>query len=484
MAPETEPPEVEPPEVEAPPIEAPPLPLLPAPAPPRRARLRTLIELPAENPLARFVMMNLLGQGGSLLIGFFTSILLARLLGPSGRGLFGLMASVAGIVVVVAAIGLPTAVTYFSSLPDADPPAMLGNALVHAALLGAIIIPGSWLLHGQIARAVGHGDGGETWVLVSVLVLLTLLDYTTNSQLQGALRFARANLVVVVSRLAYALTVVLAIAVFSLGVTGGVIALCVGSLVMILASLRPILQRGRPRVHLGLMRRTLGYGARAEVGSILQLANGRLDVLILQAYRPLSQVGYYIVAQTVAELLAILANEFRWTSMVLVTRQGDDKRTTTSADAIRHYVIVAAVGAVAIAGFGSLLIEVGYGTAFHAALVPMLILLPGVCMLGLGFVVAGDLSGRGRPGLASVLSGLSAAVTTALDFVLIPGSGPVGAAIASLCGYSVLGLVSVVVLRRIAGISVREMIVPTRADMAAYGGFFAARLGGLRGGKT
>ncbi len=105
------------------------------------------------------------------------------------------------LVVVLTSIGLPTAVTYFSSRADAEPAAILGNCLVHALVLAVVLIPASWLLHGAIAEGLGRGAGGLTWVLVATLVPLSLLDWTTNSQLQGALRFARANVVVAVSRL-------------------------------------------------------------------------------------------------------------------------------------------------------------------------------------------------------------------------------------------------------------------------------------------
>jgi O-antigen/teichoic acid export membrane protein len=449
------------------------------------ARVRRAAVLPEDNQLARFVTLNLLGQGGSLLIGFATSIVLARLLGPAGRGLLGLMLSVNVLVVVVASIGLPTAVTYFSSRPDADPPAILGNCLAHAAALAVILIPVSWLLHGQIAEALGGGAGGLTWVLVAALVPLSLLDWTTNSQLQGSLRFARANVVVVLSRLAYAVAVVVLLAVLSLGVTGGVIATALGSVVMIGLSLSPVLREGRPRVDIGLARRLYAYGGKAEMGSILQLANGRLDVVVMQIYRPLAQVGYYVVAQTLAELVVTLANEFRWTGMVLVTKlDGEEEQASTTASTVRHYTIVAAAAALGTALLGSATILLGYGARFHPAIAPMLILLPGAWMLGIGIVIQGDLSGRGRPGLASTLAGISAAVTTGLDFLLIPSLGAIGAALASLCGYSILGIVSVIALRRISAIPIRTLVVPTRADLQAYRSFLSERRRRLRGGSA
>jgi Na+-driven multidrug efflux pump len=98
----------------------------------------------------------------------------------------------------------------------------------------------------------------------------------------------------------------------------------------------------------------------------------------------------------------------------------------------------------------------------------MFILMPGMWFLGTGTVVAGDLRGRGKPGIASILAGITLVVTVALDLVLIPPYGVPGAAIASVASYVVFGLASLIVLSRVTKISVRTLVVPTRADFAVY----------------
>jgi O-antigen/teichoic acid export membrane protein len=239
---------------------------------------------------------------------------------------------------------------------------------------------------------------------------------------------------------------------------------------MIAGAMVPILRLGRPRLDLSLMKRMFRYGTRAQVGSVLSLANGRLDVIILQAFRPLSQVGYYVVAQAIAELVLALADAFQWSNMALVARDtGSDQGASTSATATRHHGLLSGAAVIANAGFGTLVILFAYGPKFHAAVVPMLILLPGVWLLGIGSVIGGDLGGRGRPGLASTLVGVSAVVTVVLDLALIPPLGVTGAAIASVCAYATLGISSLIALRRVSGIPVRELIVPRRADFTAYG---------------
>jgi O-antigen/teichoic acid export membrane protein len=417
--------------------------------------------------LGRFVRLNILGNGASMAVGFVASVGLARWLGPSDRGLLGLMVSAATIVLTFTALGLPVSVVYFASRRRDAGPAILGNCILHAEVLALVLIPGALLLYQPIADALGSGQGGRTWALAAALVPITFLDWTTHSQLQGGLRFARFNVLLVAQRLTYALGVLILLGVLSLGVASGLIATALGSLVMIGGSLVPILRMGRPQVDFRLMGEMLRYGFRAQIGSLLQLANGRLDVIILQFFRPLSQVGLYVVAQTLAELVIQFADAFQWSNMALVSRGGsrDGESTVT---AVRHHALGSGVAALLNIPFGALVILLAYGPGFHGALVPMIILLPGVWLLGIGFVVQGDLGGRGRPGLSSAWAGVAAVVTVGLDFALIPPFGAVGAAIASVCAYATFGLGSLVALHRLTRISLRTLLVPTAADLRLY----------------
>lgn len=415
--------------------------------------------------LGRFVTWNVLGIGASLAIGFVTSVLLGRLLGPSGRGVLAVMLASGTVVLALTAGGLPVSVVFFAAKRADRGPAILGNCLLHTLVLAAVLIPLTALFFPSVAAALAHGHGGRTWILAATLIPVTFLDWTTHSQLQGQLAFGRYNVLLVVQRLVYACGILIMLGVLSLGVGSALLATMTGSAVMIVGAALPILRLGRPRLDFALMREMLGYGARAQVGSVLQIANGRLDVIILGLFRPPSQVGYYVVAQAVAELVVQLADAFQWSNMALVSR---DAHAATSAVALRHLTLISGVAALLDAGFGTLIILFAYGPAFHPAVLPMLILLPGVWMMAIAVVVQGDLGGRGRPGLASTLVAISAAVTVVLDLALIPPFGVVGAAIASVCAYATLGISSLVTLSRISGIAFRQLCVPSLTDLEAY----------------
>lgn len=424
---------------------------------------------PSENVLAKLVTQSIAGRAGYLIVGFGASVALARFLGPANRGLLGLMISVNQLGMVFATFGAGIAVVYFASRRDADHGALLGNSVVQALLLAAVLVPLAAIFYPQIAKAVGGGHGGQTWVLVAALVPITLLDWTTHGQVQGMLMFGRFNVLYVLSRVAYGLGILGLTGALGLGVAGGVIATAIGSGVMIFGCLPPIVARGRPRLDLSLFRRTLRYGLRVQLGSVFQLANGRLDVIVMQFFRPLNQVGYYVVAQTIAELVINLASSFQGSILPLISRyEGDSRAETTSIDSIRHHGILAALGVVGDAIFGPVVIYFAFGSKFAPAIAPMLILLPGIWFLGMGIVIQGDLSGRARPGLSSALAGLAAVVTVALDFALIPPLGVFGGALASVGAYTTFGVASLIALHRVTGVPVRRLAVPTRADLGAY----------------
>jgi O-antigen/teichoic acid export membrane protein len=419
--------------------------------------------------LARSVALNVVGQAATLVIGFGASVALARTLGPSDRGLLGVMLALSSLALVVVGAGMPLAVAYHSSRKDARPPALLGNGLVYAAILAAVLVPAAWLARDPIADALSSGRGGTAWVLAAALVPITFLDWTTNNQLVGALRFARYNALIVASKLVYLAGIVVLLGVLDLGVAAAMIAAGIGSLVVIVGAMREILPLGRPVFDPPLLRRLFRYGVRVQVGTLFQSANARLDVLVLGLYRPLGDVGQYVIAQTIAELVMTLALAFRTSILPLVSHyEGDERQRATTVASTRHYGILAGAAMVANAGFGSLVILVGYGAVFEPAIAPMLVLLPGVWFLGLGLVIAGDLGGRGRPGLSSLLGGVAAAFTVGLDFLLIPSMGMMGAALASLVAYSVFGVASLVALSRVSGIPVPTLIVPARSDFGAY----------------
>jgi O-antigen/teichoic acid export membrane protein len=216
------------------------------------------------------------------------------------------------------------------------------------------------------------------------------------------------------------------------------------------------------------IRRVVGYGARVQLGNASQLLNHRLDVLILQFFRPLREVGYYVVAQAVAEVVLTLGRAFQSALMPAVAAVDERVGLTITTRALRHHTILAASAVIACAGLAYPVVVLGYGAAFKPAITPLLILLPAMWFLGTGNVVTADLRGRGRPGLASQLSAAALILTIALDFALIPSLGMIGAALASVVAYCLFGVASVFCISRITARSPHWLCVPRSGELRVY----------------
>ena len=101
-----------------------------------------------------------------------------------------------------------------------------------------------------------------------------------------------------------------------------------------------------------------------------------------------------------------------------------------------------------------------FGAAFAPAVVPACILLVGLAGEGVAAVAIAYLYGQGMPGMASTGVGVGVVVTVALDLLLIPGMGIIGAALASTAAYlsTTLACVGFFVLQsRPAALSARRI---------------------------
>jgi O-antigen/teichoic acid export membrane protein len=418
--------------------------------------------------LGRAVAWNVFGQAGALAVGFISSILVTRWLGPADRGLLAVIAYSVEVVVAVAGLGLTYATVYFVSVKNARAGAVLGNSLLYGAILALTFIPLGLVFGDDLADLLSDGQGTAAWQVAGVYVPVLFLDWTIHNQLFGRLRFDLLNLAIVGSRVAALGAALVLVGIMDLGVPGAIGALMCSSVTMIGATLWALSGSVVPSVDLSLLRTMIGYGLRVSVGWIFQIVNFRVDVIIVQQLTTLRDVGYYVIAQVVAELALTFSTALQSSVTTLTAREEDERQDLTTISSIRHSVLLTTAAAIAVLVLGPILITVGYGPAFNAGIVPMLILLPAMIPIGIGQVVTGNLRGRERPGVSSMLAGVTMILTLILDLLLIPRHGIVGAAEASLVAYSFFGVSSLVTLSRIAHIPVRILVVPTRAEFRPY----------------
>ena len=393
----------------------------------------------AQSIFARRVGTTLLSQGATLILSLATAAITARWLGPAGKGQLAMVFMVPAMLQMFLGAGLGPANVYYVGSGRLSVSQLSANSLAFS-ILGTIlgfllILP---IMMGDILNVILPGVSTGYLMFGMIALPLGLISGNLNAILQGLQRIYTLNILSVVGSLLSVLFIAALVIGLDLGILGALVATLTVQAVMLLAIGRCVHREGaylRPEWHPQIVRPTLSYGMKCYIANLLQYFNYRLDVFIVNFFLGPSAVGIYGVSVVMAELLWQIPNA---ASFVIFPKSANSTQEAMNRFTPRVFWIILAItiaGAGGLALFGKLAIRIVFSNAFLDAYIPLLILLPGVVLLGAGKVLTNDIAGRGYPHYNSITSGVSLVVTVALDLLLIPAMGIVGAALASTASY-------------------------------------------------
>lgn len=401
--------------------------------------------LPEQRPKGGVPTLTV-GSTTAVVTRLLTSILVAQILGPAGRGAVALISVVDEASKALFAAGIPIAAGYHAKTGlDSD------RALINAALrAGALLLPltvAVALLVG--AWGLGSLEPAARWLTVLLIgwtgvVNLPGLTAANIMQAHRELRhlaifrslFTSVTLIVVAFCAVLGdLSIAWVAAAFVLGriVTGAY-----GLAATAWPSLGPS-ARLRPLVR---------YGLKALPGSLGAQLNTRLDQLIIAPIVSFGDLGLYAVAAGTSFAPAVLPMSMATSAFATVEKDAHRGRKASAATAIRHGILVSAIAAAGLALITPVLLPLVYGSAFAGAVGPTIILLGGSVAWGGQFVAAQCANALGQPSYSSISEVTGVLVTIVGLVIFVPLYGITGAAIVSLTAYVTRLVVTLVLLRR------------------------------------
>lgn len=380
------------------------------------------------------------------------SIVIARTLGVSDRGLWAVVASSAVLAATIAALGLPEGAAYGTARSSGRERGLVVAACTAAA---AVLGVGAAL---AVAVALALQDGTDTAALVAAgaavgaAAVLTAVVLRLVQVALGAAPFALLGLLSPCAVLA-AVLVLAAVGDVGPAAVGAISAAC--SFAVVAIALVVLRRRGaldpaglRPRKALTRLRPLLAYSAITFATLALTHVVQRVDVLLVNGYEGSHAAGLYAVAVQFADLLLVVPAALG----LVVFRRGASAPGGAWPDFLRvvRWATVCAAGAAAVLMLlADPVLPLLVGDAYAGAVDATRILAPGAAILGVQSVVSHYVASRGRP--AAVLAAWTAgALLTVLgNLWAIPRHGIEGAAAVSSASYVlVLGL-HVVAVRRV-----------------------------------
>ena len=444
------------------------------------------------SPFARKVAGVFGTQVGTFVLAFATSILVAKLLAPDDRGVLVAVTTFPGILSALGMFGLPSAVNYFAGKGNSLV-SLMRASFVFTALLSIILICIGWLALPALESSFVSGARGHDDMLRVIIVTLPL---GMLAGFGGTILYGRQSVRFynVIQLAQAALSLCLAIylmGVLKLGIWGGIWSSVIVSTLLALAVLFAVWRLGK-RDRSGppaSVRALVSYGSRVYPASLTAYFNYRADNLLIQALilLPKGPLGLYTLAVTMAEVVLYVPNSIGTIFLPRVAGSSAEDANQMVKRVSRLSVLLTALVALALIPAAFVGVHVVL-TKYVDCLPAFFVLLPGVVSLSVAKVMSSFVSGRGRPGLISVVTSVALVVNVGLNLVFIPRYGIVGASLASLISYSAHAAMTVAIASRLSGHSMLSLVVPGRAEvqllvagLRRLGGRLRAREGAASG---
>ena len=404
-----------------------------------RARLIDI----ARSEFIQQILATLTTRVGLIVSGVVTSVLIARSLGPEGRGAMAIAGALTAIAVQLGNFGLHASNSWAVARQPKLLPALIANSALLSLLIGGaeavailsvgVLLPGVLPLMGVLLAVALAGIPvglGTLFIQNLLLGLQRVRDYNI-LELGGRVLGIAATICVIVAGLASPLSLLIVGTLTTLVMT-----LVTGGRLWRLAE-------ERPTPSLRLVRQYGRFGLKAYFSALVSFLVLRFDLFIVEAVRGLEAVGQYSIAVAVSDLvytLPVVVGTLLFPRLARMESSVEQVRFTRDV-VVRVGAVMLIAGALS-ALLAQPLIGLLYGSRFEPSVPAFLWLLPGIVALSVHTIVMNYCAATGYPAIALIASILGFVANVVLNIALLPVLGIVGASISSTIAYGIMLVIS------------------------------------------
>lgn len=220
----------------------------------------------------------------------------------------------------------------------------------------------------------------------------------------------------------------------------------------------------RRDVSRGLALGTLKVGLQYHLAAVALFLLLRADVFILNAQVSDADVGLYSVAVAIAELTFLFTDSLAQVVLPSQVQHSLQKAGEYTAYIMRVSLVICVLIVLGLALGGRFVVPLIFGDAFRRSAGAILALGPGIVAFAMIRTLGGVLIRLDRPFLISGVTTAALVANVALNLILIPHFGIIGAGVASSLAYSGLAVFHTFWLLKATSLP-GSVMVPRRSDL-------------------
>lgn len=397
--------------------------------------------------MSRFGRHAVLAMGGEVVMfvgSFLFGLITARMLGPYGKGVIGVLAGAYGILVAIFSLRFERAVVFYTATkPEAVSKTVTG-ALIIGALPAICFFPIYFLLPESMKFYLFGGVPAE-FVMAAVLYLPnTYLMLTIGSLLAGQQRFGnRLKFISIVQGVKVG-TAFIALMLLNFTLTDFIVVSSLIELVLYISLLLYLCMRNRWTLqadwhHLWKMIR---YSSAGFLGIPAELILSNLLLFVLSVVRGSIEAGLFVVAIMLSSTLAYLADAIK---IVILPHAASSTGTFDPNRVLRVLFLVEILMAVGLLLVGRYVLVFLYGPQFEGSFLPAMLLVPGVIGSTIRSILSASIQGMGKPGKAALAALVGSIFAIICGLTIVQRYGILGASVASSIA-NIAGAISIIVI--------------------------------------
>ncbi len=400
-------------------------------------------ERSSEGSFGRDLFVTYLSKGLLVSASLGTSIMLARGLGPEGRGQYAVVMTTAALAASVGTLAVDKALVYHIARGVIPSVLATRTAAALTLILGALACLVAFSGAIAYSNVAGMNLPHALLVAAAVLAFVNVASANLEGILRGSQLITSANLAQLLRAVFYLAILASILAIGDLNPSRALMTLAAAGTLSIGWCAVVAIRNGRdlrPAISRSASRALMAYGLLYLAQALANMLHLRVGLYIVGAMLPANQTGYYALAVSVVEVLDQLAIATSFVLIPWIASQESSFPVARAAAVARVTLLATGAAALVLGLLAPTLIHSLYGAEFLGAVTAIRWLLPGLAMHGLFLTTSSQLVATNRLVFLLVCNLVVFGLNAGLNVALVPSLGITGASIASTVTHTVAAL--------------------------------------------
>jgi len=397
------------------------------------------------------------------LLRFVTGVLIARSLGPEGKGLYAAILVVPNMIFSLTEMGVKRATIYHIGEKEYPTERVIG-VLVFFMLFTSIL---GIVISGGVYYFMNNPDITLPLVVLSLLgIPVQLITKYANGIFIGKEQYRISNFLRYLPLIINLLCIIIFVVIVKLWVLGALMSILLANVFTAGYSLYLVNRNDRLTIKFdpAIIKSILKLGAVFAVAWFLFKLNFRIDILILQALAPLREVGYYNQGVTIAEGWQA---PFAIGAVVLSSSANSGNQEIVNDNVAKLFrltllMVIMASGIIFI--IAPFFVPFVYGKVFNPSVPVVQYIIPAIVVVIMAKILASRLAGLKKTYLIIFIHLPALIINIISNILLIPRFGAMGAVISSNISYSFTAIGILLVYSRVVKRPVFEIFHYRKSD--------------------